>query len=648
MSAKRPFSVPALLIFAVISITGTRLNAQQCTQLSQVEPEFVTTDSKDDVAHVHHWAVLFNCATYGTDAQARQAADLFETNLAKRMSATSIQGVGFQGWLAGESASLAFATGIALRNRGLSNAHIEELLAGDHTYSFLPDPDVPCGFSGFVHDVGFLQIPPLPTKIPQWQIGTTCFEDYAISTEAYAWRAAYRKVVGDARWTDDLNATVQKILNSVDPDDSICAYDTSTYTTEFDNPDYNGGRGPCKAASENPIPLLDAHPEFFIPLNHTQENANYGIGIVSSLAHAYAGLPAGGIDPSQSPAYQNALPNITAVMKALFYEGQQASDSGGGGYVDNCYYPTDYPFLNPPASKKTGDADRALFAPDMQSRTRVPPEVPAEGKTTCMDRTNGGYKPGMYQVLPFYQALFNSVVPPDDHTKFRFSGNFPDGDFKIAANQPIGDFFGWGRYLVYHTVGSEWFDPKDGLPVALCVPVITAPASVDGGKSATASAAAPPGAASYRWTITNGIITSADDQQSVTFTAGSSGTVELKLTTFGVCTGTTHNSRTVSIPIIGCDATLSQTSIAAPGDGANHTLAVTLSRQDCPWTAVSHDDWIFVYTGASGVGNGFVGISVGPNPGANRTGSLTIAGVTVTVTQHALCTYNVAPICLPS
>src|ERR1044071_2366519 len=303
MSAKRPFSVPALLIFAVISITGTRLNAQQCTQLSQVEPEFVTTDSKDDVAHVHHWAVLFNCATYGTDAQARQAADLFETNLAKRMSATSIQGV------------------------------------------------------------GFLQIPPLPTKIPQWKIGNTCFEDYAISTEAYAWRAAYRKVVGDARWTDDLNATVQKILNSVDPDDSICVYDPSTYTTEFDNPDYNGGRGPCKAASENPIPLLDAHPEFFIPLNHTQENANYGIGIVSSLAHAYAGLRAGGIDPSQSPAYQNALPNITAVMKALFYEGQQASDGGGGGYVDNCYYPTDYPFLNPPASKKTGDADRAPFAP---------------------------------------------------------------------------------------------------------------------------------------------------------------------------------------------------------------------------------------------------------------------------------------------
>src|ERR1044071_416556 len=251
----------------------------------------------------------------------------------------------------------------------------------------------------------------------------------------------------------------------------------------------------------------------------------------------------------------------------------------------------------------------------------------------------------MYQFLPFYQALFNSVVPPDDHTKFRSRGNFPDGDFKIAENQPIGDVFGWGRYLVYHTVGSEWFDPKDGLPVALCVPVITAPASVDGGKSATASAAAPPGAASYRWTITNGIITSADDQQSVTFTAGSSGAVELKLTTFGVCTGTTHNSRTVSIPIIGCDATLSQTSIAAPGDGANYTLAVTLSRQDCPWTAVSHDDWIFVYTGASGVGNGFVGISVGPNPGANRTGSLTIAGVTVTVTQHALCTYSVAPIC---
>ena len=56
----------------------------------------------------------------------------------------------------------------------------------------------------------------------------------------------------------------------------------------------------------------------------------------------------------------------------------------------------------------------------------------------------------------------------------------------------------------------------------------------------------------------------------------------------------------------------------------------------CAWTAVSNTDWITVTSGTSGSGNGGVSYSVAANTGtASRTGTLTIAGQTFTVTQQA-------------
>jgi hypothetical protein len=63
------------------------------------------------------------------------------------------------------------------------------------------------------------------------------------------------------------------------------------------------------------------------------------------------------------------------------------------------------------------------------------------------------------------------------------------------------------------------------------------------------------------------------------------------------------------------------------------TINVTAGA-GCTWTAVSNDTWITVLTGASGTGNGTVTFSVSNNStGSNRTGTITIAGRTFTVTQ---------------
>ena len=54
----------------------------------------------------------------------------------------------------------------------------------------------------------------------------------------------------------------------------------------------------------------------------------------------------------------------------------------------------------------------------------------------------------------------------------------------------------------------------------------------------------------------------------------------------------------------------------------------------CTWTATSNDAWITITSGASGSGNGSVGYSMAANSEASpRTGTLTIAGQTFTVTQ---------------
>ncbi|MDA8084424.1 MAG: PKD domain-containing protein [Nitrospiraceae bacterium] len=73
------------------------------------------------------------------------------------------------------------------------------------------------------------------------------------------------------------------------------------------------------------------------------------------------------------------------------------------------------------------------------------------------------------------------------------------------------------------------------------------------------------------------------------------------------------------------------------GYGGGTGTVGTLNGGCCDWTAVSNDSWLHVTSGSSGKGIGVVGYSVDPYAGAvQRTGTLTIAGITYTVTQAGL------------
>jgi hypothetical protein len=141
----------------------------------------------------------------------------------------------------------------------------------------------------------------------------------------------------------------------------------------------------------------------------------------------------------------------------------------------------------------------------------------------------------------------------------------------------------------------------------------------------------------------------------ITINSGASGTGNGTVS-YTVTTNISAAPRTGTMTIAGQTFTVTQD--AAPGAcvysisptsqnftivGGNGNVAVTATA-GCAWTAISNAGWISVTGGASGTGNGTVNYSVAANPDPSpRTGTMTIAGQTFTVTQDGNCDYFISP-----
>lgn len=164
-----------------------------------------------------------------------------------------------------------------------------------------------------------------------------------------------------------------------------------------------------------------------------------------------------------------------------------------------------------------------------------------------------------------------------------------------------------------------------------------APASqsvVASGSSATVSVTAPAGCA---WTA-------ASNAAWVTITSGLAGTGNGTVG-YTVASNALTSARTGTLTIAGktftinqaaapCSYSLSPTSQTVSSAGATRTTTVS-ATSGCSWTAVSNASWITVSGGSSGTGNGTVTYVIAANTGASRTGTLTIAGQTVTINESA-------------
>jgi uncharacterized protein (TIGR03437 family) len=93
----------------------------------------------------------------------------------------------------------------------------------------------------------------------------------------------------------------------------------------------------------------------------------------------------------------------------------------------------------------------------------------------------------------------------------------------------------------------------------------------------------------------------------------------------------------------GCTYSINPTSQSFSSSGGSGSVAVN-TQAGCAWTAVSNASFITITSGSSGNGSGTVNYSVAANTGATRTGTMTIAGQTFTVTQSGgSCTYSITP-----
>jgi hypothetical protein len=85
-----------------------------------------------------------------------------------------------------------------------------------------------------------------------------------------------------------------------------------------------------------------------------------------------------------------------------------------------------------------------------------------------------------------------------------------------------------------------------------------------------------------------------------------------------------------------CTFLLSDTTLTIVAAGEDKTIHVTASSSSCAWTASSDQSWMTITSGSSGTGSGDVVVHFDPNPDpSQRTGTLTIGGHTVSVTQDA-------------
>ena len=143
--------------------------------------------------------------------------------------------------------------------------------------------------------------------------------------------------------------------------------------------------------------------------------------------------------------------------------------------------------------------------------------------------------------------------------------------------------------------------------------------------------------------------TAASNAPWITVTSGATGTgggaVQLSIAanTAGDRTGTaTIAGRTFTVTQSGgCTFAVNPETLTPAAAGGATGVDITAAA-GCAWTATTATPWITITSGASGSGNGRTNFTVAANSGPPRTGTLLVAGRTVTVNQSSGCTYSLS------
>ncbi len=105
---------------------------------------------------------------------------------------------------------------------------------------------------------------------------------------------------------------------------------------------------------------------------------------------------------------------------------------------------------------------------------------------------------------------------------------------------------------------------------------------------------------------------------------------------------------TVIQSVANCSIAIAPASQNLPAAGGTGTIDVQ-AQSVCDWAAASNAPWLSVTSGSTGSGNGVVTFAAAANAGAARSGTISIANQTFTVSQAAgstppgSCTYSLSP-----
>ena len=195
------------------------------------------------------------------------------------------------------------------------------------------------------------------------------------------------------------------------------------------------------------------------------------------------------------------------------------------------------------------------------------------------------------------------------------------------------------------TIGGQTFTVNQAAATQTCTVSInptsqSVPAAGITGLSVTVTApsgCSRPATSNATWiTVTNGATGSGNGTVTLNV-AANTGAARIGTVTIGGQLFTVNQAA----PTV-CTYTINPNAVTVGDDGARDLTVTVSTGSGCPWTATENAGWLDIDSGKSGTGSGSVTFDVSSHNGSTRTGTLTIAGQTFTVTQ-VQCSATLSP-----
>lgn len=142
---------------------------------------------------------------------------------------------------------------------------------------------------------------------------------------------------------------------------------------------------------------------------------------------------------------------------------------------------------------------------------------------------------------------------------------------------------------------------------------------------------------------------SGDDWIELTGDTSATGDGRVRFTVRGTVgparTGSIHvgDQRVTVTQGSGCSVALRPDALNVGAGGGLPESVLATAAAGCDWSATSQASWISIASGAAGSGEGRIQLSVAPNTGPGRSGTVAVGSASMRVTQAAGCTYGVTP-----